>query len=46
MNTIGIMNTIRIWIMKVGHLGAVVALKSICAYMRLIILDVSVIIDY
>jgi len=42
------MNMIRIWAMKVGHLSAEMILenKRVRAYMRLLILDASVIIDY
>jgi len=43
---IGIINMIRIWEMKVGHLSAEMTIENICAYMRLIILEASVIINY
>lgn len=42
----GIIKMIRIWVMKVGHFSAEMTLENICAYMRLIILDASVVIDY
>jgi len=37
---------IRIWVKKVGRLSAEMTLENICAYIRLIILDASVVIDY